>query len=141
MRYTSASSFRFTDGTGNIYNYNGVTGEVTGPNITDPIKYMKFRVDESIRLGSWKVLEENKEFPRAGVHAKLDSNLKVFVVGLSTQKGFWAVEYEGGALFKVRTSQLSEIKDDDSKAFDIARDLNIGFNQAMQMVKKGYGKL
>jgi orotate phosphoribosyltransferase-like protein len=44
-------------------------------------------------------------------------------------------------VFKVRVGQLKELQDDDTKAFDIARDLNISFNTAMQMVKKGYGKL
>lgn len=142
-KFNASVAFRFTvpsEGTGTVYTYNPRKG-VTGGTIRDPIMYTPERVNASLAGGSWLVVGEKFDFPRAGIYAKLDSNMKVFVVGVAEQPGHWVVEVNSGPIFKVRTSQLAEIKDDDTKAFDIARDLNIGFSQAMQMVKKGYGKL
>ena len=141
-KFDASMSFVFLN-TGREYTYNGDKCEVTGLGIRDSVKYIPDRVNQYLFDGSWKVvklLNEPLAFPRAGVYAKVDTNVKAFVVGLSTQAGYWVVEVDGN-VFKVRTSQLKELNDDDTKAFAIARDLNIGFNTAMQMVKKGYGKL
>jgi hypothetical protein len=123
-----------------VYTYNPHKG-VTGGTIRDPIVYTTARVNKYLEDGIWVVVGEKFDFPRAGIYAKVDTNVKAFVVGPSTQTGYWVVEVDGGSVFKVRVGQLKELQADDTKAFDIARDLNVSFNTAMQMVKKGYGKL
>jgi hypothetical protein len=139
----SGVKFKFTvpnEGTGTIYTYTPRKG-VTGGHISDPIVYTTARVDQNLKEGRWIVVGEKLVFPRSGIHARLDSSMKVFVVGLAEQPGHWVVEVNSGPIFKVRTSQLSEIFDEDAKAFAIMDDLKITYQQAKQMVKKGYGKL
>jgi hypothetical protein len=138
--YDASMSFQFKN-SGLLYSYNGKTNEVTGQTINDSIKYTPTRVNQCLQTGEWQVVPAKEKFPRAGIYVKVDTNVKAFLVGPSTQTGYWVVEVDGGSVFKVRVGQLKELQDDDTKAFAIARDLNIAFNTAMQMVKKGYGKL
>lgn len=139
-KYNASMSFKFENG-GNEYIYDSVKCEVSGSKIRDSIKYCRESVNGYLRNGQWKVIGELIEFPRAGVYAKLDCNAKVYIVGESSKQGTWVVETQGFSMLTMRTNQLKTLVDDDNRAYAIVDDLKISFHQAMQMVKKGYGKL
>ncbi|MNE17712.1 hypothetical protein D3C80_1107050 [compost metagenome] len=141
MKYDASMSFRFTDGSNVIYNYNGKTSEVTGPGVSDSIKYAPSRVNNNLAHGTWKVLlEDTGEFPRGGVFANLQYS-KVFVVGKATTGNLWVIETGSGHLTRVQGSELKRISDIDEQVFAMSADLGIPYQQALKMINKGYGKV
>lgn len=143
-RVDATKSFRFTDGSsaGTIYSYDAKTSTVTGGNIGDPIRYLPSRVDTNLQTGSWKVIEDPCEFPRAGVNAKFERNSKVYIVGKSTTgTNMWVVETSSEQLLRVSSQRLSQLAGDDEQAFEMCKDLGVNFETAVRMIKKGYGKL
>lgn len=135
-------SFTFING-GKTYDYNGRTCEVTGASLRDSIKYTADSVNHYLSTGLWRVTGELTEFPRPGVDAKHEKNAKVHVVGKSVYggKNTWIIETSNGLLTRAHASSLTEITSDDAKAFEISKDLGVNYATAMQMIKKGYGKL
>lgn len=125
-----------------LYTWHPKQGMVTwaGSRGTD---YKPGIVEKLVNDGDWIIVKpaELSVFPCAGVYAKLDCNAKVYIVGESSKQGTWVVETQSFSMLTMRTNQLKPLVDDDNRAYAIADDLKISFHQAMQMVKKGYGKL
>lgn len=144
-KYNSTMSFTFTvrtDRQERLYSYNGGDGTVTGKSIGDPIMYTRPRVDEYLEKGDWIVKTLiSSDFPRAGIHARMETS-KVFIVGKSQRPGEWVVEMNGDAsVTRVKTARLKALTSNDDLAFAITSDIGVPYNTAMEMVRKGYGKL
>lgn len=144
-KYNSTMSFTFTVRTDmheHLYSYNGDDGTVTGRNIGDPIMYTRRRVDGYLENGDWIVKSLiGSAFPCAGIHARMETT-KVFIVGKSQRPGEWVVEMNGDAsVTRVKTARLKALTADDDLAFAIVKDIGVLYNTAMEMVRKGYGKL
>ena len=139
-KYNASMSFEFTN-SGQRYSYNGDKCEVSGQNLSDSIKYMPDRVNQCLQTGDWIVIEPSQEFPRSGAYAKYE-NTKVFIVGKSSYGvGMWVCERTDGSLVRMHRNKMFEIDITDNKAFTMSLELGITYAQALNMVKKGYGKL
>lgn len=138
--YNAKMSFRFVNG-GNEYTYNGLKCEVSGSNLRDSIKYTPESVNLYLQNGQWKVVGDLLEFPRGGIHAKFNNDSKVFIVGLDSTGNKWVVENKANQFIRASAKDLAVIGTTDDQAFEISKDLGVSYYQAMQMIKKGYGKL
>lgn len=144
-KYNSTMSFTFTvenDALKHKYSYNGDDATVSGKTIGDPIMYTRRRVDEYLEKGEWQVIDLIKsDFPRAGINARLGT-VEVFVVGKSQRPGDWVVEMSSDlSVMRVKAGRLAALTDNDALAFAISKDVGVPYNTAMEMVRKGYGKL
>lgn len=144
-KYNSTMSFTFTvenDVLKHKYSYNGDDATVSGKTIGDPIMYTRRRVDEYLEKGEWQVIDLIKsDFPRAGINARLGT-VEVFVVGKSQRPGDWVVEMSSDlSVMRVKAGRLAALTNNDTLAFAISKDVGVPYNTAMEMVRKGYGKL
>lgn len=144
-KYNSTMSFTFTvenDVLKHKYSYNGDDATVSGKTIGDPIMYTRRRVDEYLEKGEWRVIEVIKsDFPRAGINVRLGT-VEVFVVGKSQRPGEWVVELASDlSVTRVKAGRLTALTNNDTLAFAISKDVGVPYNTAMEMVRKGYGKL
>lgn len=137
--YDASMSFKFMN-CGNLFFYNGKTGEVTGQTIRDPIKYTPSRVNECLKCGDWAVVETSSDelmFPRAGIYAKCMTK-KVFIVG-KTPKGQWVVYNYNGEI-SVDPFCLEELSEADERIFSVMVDLDLDYHRAERLILKGYVK-
>lgn len=144
-KYNSTMSFTFTvenDVLKHKYSYNGDDATVSGKTIGDPIMYTRRRVDEYLEKGEWQVIDIIKsDFPRAGINARLGT-VEVFIVGKSQRPGDWVVEMSSDlSVMRVKAGRLAALTNNDTLAFAISKDVGVPYNTAMEMVRKGYGKL
>lgn len=121
-------------------NFRDATGTVVGGTIRDPILYSVERVNQALADGSWVPVEDQGEFPRAGVYAKLEGFSKVYIIGKATMGNPWVIETSNGTISKVHAAKLTRIGSRDEQAFAIVEDLGLSFHQALKMVDKGYAK-